>query len=601
MESVRWPMDSRSQFSLGRLTARGTAKLGMAQCDIVVWIAAGILILLFGFQRFGTDKVAYTFSPVLLLWVALISGIGIYNFVIYDPTIIRAVNPWEIVEYFKRNGKEAWISLGSTVMCITVEICQKFKNWHKELANPLLCMNTTVAEALFADLGHFSVRSIQLSTCCIVYPAVMIAYTGQAAYLYMHPNSLQSALYDSVPKLMYWPMFAVAILASIIASQAMISGTFSIIQQSLSLGCFPRVKVVHTSDKFEGQVYIPEFNYLLMICCVLVTLGFKTTKKIGNAYGIAVVFVLFITSMFMLLVMILIWKTNIILIRLYTCTFTLIELVYLSAVLYKFPHGGFLPLAFAAFLMAIMFIWNYAYRKKYHYEMENKVSTETVKEIVSQKSFSRLPGLAIFYSELVHGIPPIFDHYVGNVPALHSVVVFVSIKSLPVSKVPVEERFLFRRVYPRDLYVFRCVARYGYIEVRDEQESIESMLIEKLKDFIRDDIWMRPAKKQVEHHDHDDKEPEVDSIQSGHDDKEITRIKEEEMEREMEVIDKACHFGIVHMMGESEVVSEKGSNLGKRFVIDFGYNFLKRILRQTDKLFDIPRKRLLKVGMMYEL
>jgi len=302
----------------------------------------------------------------------------------------------------------------------------------------------------------------------------------------------------------------------------------------------------------------------------------------------------------MVLVMILIWKTNIILILLYTCTVMLIELVYLSSVLYKFPHGGYLPLAFAAFLMAVMFIWNYVYRKKYHYEMENKLSTETVKEIVGQKSFSRLPGLAIFYSELVHGIPPIFDHYVANVPALHSVVIFVSVKSLPVSKVPPEERFLFRRVYPRDLYVFRCVARYGYIEVRDEQESIESILIEKLKDFIMDDIWMRPAKKQVEHHDGDDKEPDHDSIRRGVDDKETT-IKEEEIEREIEVINKACEFGIVHMMGESEVVSEKGSNLGKRFIIDLGYNFLKRVLRQNDKLFDIPRKRLLKVGMMYEL
>lgn len=160
---------------------------------------------------------------------------------------------------------------------------------------------------------------------------------------------------------MCWPMFVVAVLAAIIASQAMISATFSIIQQSLSLGCFPRVKIVHTSAKYEGQVYIPEINYLLMLACVGVTL-----------------------------------------------------------------------------------VWNNVFRGKYYYELEQKVSSNKLKEILDDTKFFRIPRLALFYSELVHGIPPIFKRYAANVPALHSVLIFVSIETLPISKVPVEERFLFR-------------------------------------------------------------------------------------------------------------------------------------------------------------
>lgn len=540
----------------------------------VVWISVAILIILFSVQRFGTDKVGYSFAPIISIWFTFNAGIGIYNFIKYDPTVIKAVNPWNIIQYFRRNGSEAWVSLGGVVLCITG------------------------TEALFADLGHFSVRSIQISMSMVTYPAVILAYSGQAAFLRVHPGEVTDTFYKSIPGPLYWPMFFVAVLAAIIASQAMISGTFAIIQQSLSLGCFPRVKVVHTSAKYEGQVYIPELNYILMISCVFVTLGFRTTEKIGNAYGIAVVFAETITSSFMVLVLIVIWKKHIIFAILYVCCIMSVELTYLSSVLYKFPHGGYLPIAFASVLILVMVIWNYVYRHKYYYEMDNKVSTDTLREIANQTNFSRIPGLAIFYSELVHGIPPIFEHYVGNIPSLHSVVVFISIKSLPISKVPSEERFLFRRVTPRDMFVFRCVVRYGYTDVRNEQESFETILIERLKEFMRDDFWLH-SQKAIELAGGD--ETEQDLIRNGDDDEEMIMAREEELEREIEVVDKAGRAGVVHMMGESDVMAGKGAGIGKKIVIDLGYNFLKRNLRQSDKVFNIPHKRLLKVGMTYEL
>lgn len=542
----------------------------------VVGISIAILICLFTVQRFGTDKVGYTFAPIICVWFAFIGGIGLYNFIKYDPGVVKAINPKYIVDYFRRNKKDAWISLGGVVLAITG------------------------TEALFADVGHFTVRSIQISMCSVTYPALVLAYTGQASFLRKHKDLVPHTFYKSIPNHLYWPMFVVAVMASIIASQAMISGTFSIIQQSLSLGCFPRVKVVHTSAKYEGQVYIPEINFILMIACVAVTAGFKTTEKIGNAYGIAVVFVMTLTSALLVLIMIMIWKTHILLVISYVLIIGSVELIYLSSVLYKFKEGGYLPLAFAALLMIIMYIWNDVYRRKYHYELNHKISPQKLKEIAIGTNLVRMHGLAIFYSELVQGIPPIFKHYVVNIPALHSVVVFVSIKSLPISKVPVEERFLFRKVEHEELNVFRCVARYGYTDVRNEQEPFDYLLVKRLKEFISGGFLASQRVMLMQDDESEEKTKggsgdEIDWVQKGGD---KDRVVEES---EVETIEKAVRGGVVHLIGESEVVASAGAGIWKRILIDYAYNFLKKNLRQSDKVFDIPHMRMVKVGMTYEL
>ncbi|KAL6960249.1 hypothetical protein U1Q18_044236 [Sarracenia purpurea var. burkii] len=543
--------------------------------DRVVWVSAAILVCLFVAQRFGTDKVGYSFAPIICIWFLFNASIGVYNFAKYDTTVVKAVNPKYIVDYFRRNKKDAWISLGGVVLAITG------------------------TEALFADVGHFTVRSIQISMCAVTYPALMLAYTGQASFLRKHNHLVAETFYKAIPHTMYWPMFVVAVMAAIIASQAMISGTFSIIQQSLALGCFPRVKVVHTSAKYEGQVYIPEINYILMVACVVVTLAFRTTVKIGNAYGIAVVFVMTLTSSFLVLIMIMIWKTNILLIIAYVLIIGSVELLYLSSVLYKFDQGGYLPLAFALVLMTVMFVWNSVYRKKYYYELNHKLSPEAVREIAIQTNMCRIPGLAIFYSELVHGIPPIFKHYVENMRVVHSVLVFVTIKSLPISKVPVEERFLFRRVQPNELNVFRCVVRYGYTDVVNEQEQFEKMLVERLKEFIKEHYLFSVAVSLKNGRESAENEGELvrdDDAKQVNDEKHF-----EAAEREIEVLEKACQAGIVHLVGENEVIAGKGSGIFKRIMIDYAYNFLKRNLRHSTQVLDIPRQRMLKVGMTYEL
>ncbi|KAG8479091.1 hypothetical protein CXB51_028979 [Gossypium anomalum] len=536
-----------------------------------------ILIFLFMIQRFGTHRVSYTFAPVLCVWFVFIGGIGFYNIIKHDTTVLKAINPMYIVEYFIRNKKDAWISLGGVVLC------------------------TTGAEALFADLGHFSVRAIQVSMCSMVYPALILAYTGQSSYLRQYPDEVSDAFYKSVPGPMYWPMFVVSILAAAIASQAMISGTFSIVHQSLSLGCFPPVKVVYTSANHEGQVYIPAINYILMLACIGVTAGFKSTVKIGNAYGTAVVFVMTLTSSLLVLVMIMIWKTNIFLIILFILTIGFVELLYLSSVLYKFTSGGYLPLAFSAVLMIIMYVWNDVYRRKYHYELDHKISPARLKEISANKNMSRIPGLAMFYSELVHGIPPIFEHYVSNVPALHSIIVFVSMKSLHINKVPPEERYFFRRVEPRELFSFRCVVRYGYKDVREV--AFEETLVTRLKEFIQEEILLQNQMlSTIGNNAEKGTEPEGEIVERNNDVANAKQLEEEIMQQEIERVQKEWEeAGIVHMIGESEVIAKKEANIMKRMVIDHAYNLLKRNVRKREKVFDIPHKRMLKVGMTYQL
>ncbi|ERN16966.1 potassium transporter 5 [Amborella trichopoda] len=523
----------------------------------IVSISVAILVCIFLVQRFGTDKVGYSFAPIILVWFLFIGVIGFYNFCKYDPGVIKAFNPKYIIDYFSRNKKDAWISLGGIVLCITG------------------------TEAMFADLGHFTVRSIQISMCSVVFPSLILAYTGQASYLRKHNEHVKDTFYKSIPTPLYWPMFVVAVGAAIIASQAMISGTFSIVQQSLAMGCFPRVKVVHTSSKYEGQVFIPEVNYLLMIACVLVTAGFRTTEKIGNAYGIAVVFVMTLTTALVTLVMVMIWKTNIFLILAFVLVLGSVELLYLTSVLYKFTQGGYLPLAFAAFLMTIMSVWSMVHLRKYNYELQHKVPTRNLLDLTTKPEVHRVPGIGLFYSELVEGVPPIFSHYIDNVPAVHKVLVFVSMKWLPIGRVPQDERFLFRRVGPRELGVFRCIVRYGYTDAALVHGEFEAGIVEGLKQYINSEhMWSMGEDGEVVAREFDDKE---------------------EVERELREVEKAMSTAVVYLVGQTEVVARSEARWWERVLIDYLYTWLRRNVRQGVEVLRIPNRRMVKVGMTYEL
>ncbi|XP_054794168.1 potassium transporter 5-like [Prosopis cineraria] len=557
----------------------------------VVGISIAILVVLFSVQRFGTDKVGFSFAPIIIVWFSFIGGIGLYNLFKHDVGVLRAFNPKYIVDYFKRNGKHGWISLGGVFLCITG------------------------SEAMFADLGHFSVRSIQISFTCVTFPALLAAYSGQAAYLRKFPENVADTFYDSIPDPLYWPTFVIAIAAAIIASQAMISGAFSILSQALNLGCFPRVKVVHTSVKHRGQVYIPEINYMFMLACIVICAAFRTTENISHAYGIAVVCDMMITTSLVTLIMLIIWKASLWWVVLFFLVFGCSEALYLSAQLTKFPQGGFLPLVSAIFLTMMMGTWHYVHKERYNFELEHKISTEHLNDLISNSNINRVPGIGLLYSELVQGIPPIFPHFVANVPSIHSVVVFVSIKSIPISRVVLEERFLFRQVGPREHRMFRCVVRYGYNDRLEEPEEFEAQLVQHLEAFIREEDLMAIHEE----------------TQGGTDDNgEVTRGKSSRSHRiapeqnngisrassdsgraitheqvdvddEIKFVEKAREKGVVYLLGEAEVVAKPNSSFINKIVVNYIYNFLRYNFRQGVKHMAVPRGRLLKVGMTYEI
>ncbi|MCO5552730.1 hypothetical protein L7F22_006247 [Adiantum nelumboides] len=450
--------------------------------DAVAGISILILICLFTLQRYGTAKVGGFFAPIVLLWFVSIFSVGIYNIAKHADSwpmlLLSVIDPRHIVWYFRDGGKAAWISLGGIVLCITG------------------------TEAMFADLGHFSAASIQAALRFLVTPSLLAAYIGQGAYLIKHPEDVAQAFYKSIPSKIYTIVFIIAVAAAVIASQAMISATFSIVQQSHALGCFPHVKVVHTSSHYSGQVYVPEVNWILMVLCIAITGGFKTTTLIGNAYGIVVIAVMLISTLLLSLIMLLIWQTPIYLILPFAIIFVSLEGLYFSSNLYKFVEGGFIPVTFASFLLVIMLVWHYVSTKKYQFEANHTLPAEEVLQTMKTTldDYAVVPGVSLVFTHQMRRVPPIYHHFLNNVHAMHAVVVLVTIKVLPVACVPEEERFLGRKVGivhdtdGKPMHVmYRCVARYGYLEgsrrerkvkTSDTKVSFEEALIKNLKTFI---------------------------------------------------------------------------------------------------------------------
>ncbi|RLN08046.1 potassium transporter 19-like [Panicum miliaceum] len=523
----------------------------------VVWISVAILFVLFSVQRFGTDKVGYSFAPIISVWFLLIAGTGMYNLAVHDATILRAFNPMYIVQYFSRNGKEAWVSLGGVILCITG------------------------AEAMFADLGHFNIRAIQISFTCILFPSVVLCYMGQAAYLRRFPENVADTFFKSIPEPMFWPVFVVAIMAAIIASQAMLSGAFAILSKALLLGCFPRVEVVHTSNKYEGQVYLPEVNFLIGAASVAVTLGFQTTANIGNAYGICVVTVFSITTHLMAVVMLLVWRTPAALVAAFYVVFGLAEFVYLSSILSKFADGGYLPFCFSLGLMGLMAAWHYVHVLRYWHELDRAVPAAELGAVLARHDVRRVRGVGLLYSELVQGIPPVFQILVDKIPSVHAVFVFVSIKHLPFPRVAAPERLILRRVGPVNHRVFRCVARYGYTDTMEGHREFAAFLLDRLKVFVREEAAFG------------------DGVGSNHSGRAQTAAAA--VEQEQRFIDAEAARGVVYLMGEATVTAAAGSSWAKRVAVNNVYGFLRKNLPERHKALSIPKDQLLRVGVTYEI
>lgn len=595
-----------------------------SKLDVLVPISCFILVCLFALQHYGTHRIGFIFAPIVMIWLLCISALGLYNIIHWNPKIYRALSPYAMYKFMRKTRSGGWKSLGGILLCITG------------------------SEAMFADLGHFSQLSIKIAFTLMVYPALILAYMGQAAYISQHHQCVNPIGYFlSVPETVRWPVIGVAIVASVVASQAMITGTFSIINQSLALGYFPRVKVVHTSDKIHGRVYIPEINWILMTLCLAVTFGLRDVKHMGNASGLAVMTVMLVTTIFMSLVIILCWHKSFLLALCFLIFFGLIESLYFSASLVKFIDGAWVPLVLSFILMTIMYAWHSGTLVKYESDLQNKVSLRWLVNLGPSLGLVRVPGIGLIYTELVTGIPPILSHFVTNFSALHQILVLVCIKSVPVPYVPAKERYLIGRVGPNEFGLYRCIIRYGYRDARKDNEDFEDRLIRNLGDFIcseqRNSYSISKSSEEEEMAVMGtpmlsgnaidivrscDSVKSIDSatvsyimsptIQNIQDViqpifpfqawwREVQSVllsspeSDPVLRKELQELLEAKEHGTTYILGHSNVKARKGSSFLKKIVIDIAYNFLRKNCRGSSVALCVPHAALIEVGMVYSV
>ncbi|XP_022891524.1 potassium transporter 6-like isoform X6 [Olea europaea var. sylvestris] len=494
------------------------------------------------------------------------------------------------------------------------------------------------SEAMFADLGHFSQLSIKIAFTSIVYPSLILAYMGQAAYLsqnHVVDNNYRIGFYVSVPERLRWPVLILAILAAVVGSQAIITGTFSIIKQCSALGCFPRVKIVHISSKTHGQIYIPEINWILMLLCLAVTIGFRDTKSMGNAAGLVVITVMLVTTCLMSLVIVLCWHQSVILAICFILFFGTLEVLYLSAALIKFLEGAWVPIALSFFFMSVMCVWHYGTLRQYEFDLQNTVSVDRLLSLGPGLGIVRVGGIGLIHTDLVSGIPSIFSHFVTNIPAFHQVLVFLCVKTVSIAHVKHEERFLVGHIGLREHHIYRCVVRYGYRDARVDDVKFENDLICSIAEYIRtgreglDNAGEDSVKQREEMmvvgtpsthldgiqvcEDNDVANTELAStselreIQSPPVIKPRKRVrfvipKSPEIDRnvqdELRALMEARVAGVAYIMGHSYVRAKQGSSLMKKMVINFGYDFLRRNCRTNTYVLNVPPASTLEVGMV---
>ncbi|ONK60997.1 uncharacterized protein A4U43_C08F24910 [Asparagus officinalis] len=450
--------------------------------DVVILVAVVILIAFFSLQHYGTDKVSWLFAPIVLIWFLFIGSIGALNIWKYDHSVLKAFNPVYIYRYFK-GGKINWTSLGGIMLSITG------------------------TEALFADLGHFPVLAIQIAFTFVVFPCLLLAYAGQAAYIMKNQGHVSDAFYRSIP-------------------------------------------------------------------------------------GTAVVIVMLVTTFLMIPIMLLVWRSHWILVIIFIGLSLLVELTYFSSVLLKVDQGGWVPLVIAGTFLVIMYIWHYGTVKRYEFELHGRVSMAWILGLGPSLGLVRVPGIGFVYTELASGVPHIFSHFITNLPAIHSVVAFVCVKYLPVYIVPMEERFLVKRIGPKNFHMFRCVARYGYKDVHKKDDDFEKMLFDCILVFVRLESMMEG---------YSDSEEFTYNASSSQDSIVPARTcSNGGMEgEEIEFLNRCRDAGVVHILGNTIVRARRDSGLIKRIAIDYVYAFLRRICRENSVIFNVPHESLLNVGQVF--
>jgi KUP system potassium uptake protein len=420
---------------LGAVEGVGVATPGLPGWVIPI-LASLILIALFMFQSRGTARVGAVFGRVMVVWFTTIALLGIAG-ITRHPEVLAAVNPWHAVSFFVRDGVRGFLILGAVVLVVTG------------------------GEALYADMGHFGKRPIRLAWFVVVLPALVLNYFGQGALLLDHPEAARNPFYSLVPGWALYPMVGVATAAAVVASQALISGAFSLTRQAVQLGYCPRVTIRHTSVTEIGQIYLPGVNRLLGFACVLLVLSFQSSGNLASAYGIAVTGTMTITTLLFCSVARDRWRWPPWRVAAVGALFLTVDLAFLGANLVKIASGGWFPLVIAVGVYLLMTTWKRGREIVANILRESSLPMDLFLTDIARRQPARVPGTAVFMTSDPAGVPVVLLHHLKHNKVLHQTVVIMSIEGDEVPQVPPDER-LSVEVLGDGFY--KVIGRYGFME-----------------------------------------------------------------------------------------------------------------------------------------
>ena len=404
----------------------------------VVPLTVVVLVALFLMQSRGTEKIGKVFGPVMLVWFVVLALLGLKG-ILQAPQILLAVNPVYAVRLFAHEPWTAFVALGSVVLAVTG------------------------CEALYADMGHFGARAIRWAWLYFALPALLLNYFGQGAILLSHPNAAATIFYSTVPRWAHYPMVALATMATIIASQAVISGVFSITRQAVQLGQLPRMEIRHTSATEQGQIFVPRINAMLGIGVVLIVLTFKSSAALGSAYGIAVTGVMVISTVLVGVVAIYRWKWKRPVVYLVFGLLGLIDLTFLSSNSLKILEGGWLPLAVAAVVFLLMDTWRVGRRLHLEKMRDNSLALDLFLDRADKYS-QRISGTAVFLSPRSDVAPNALLHSLKHYKVLHERVILATVTAADTPFVSRARRVAVEKL-GKGFFSVRFV--YGFFETPD--------------------------------------------------------------------------------------------------------------------------------------
>ncbi len=401
----------------------------------VLPIAIVILVALFSLQRHGTSRIGALFGPVMLLWFAVLGVLGLVP-ILSTPEVLKAVHPAYAVRFLVDNGFLGFVMLGTVFLVVTG------------------------AETLYADMGHFGRKPVRLGWFAVAFPALLLNYFGQGAMVLANPAAAVHPFYGLAPGWALYPLVVLATTATVIASQAVISGAFSLTRQAVQLGQLPRMRIVQTDPDHVGQIYIPMVNWALMVATVALILGFRSSGNLGAAYGLAVSTDMIITTTLAFFVAVR-WRWNPLWTGLLALLFLAVDLAFFGSNLFKLAAGGWYPLAIAAVVFWAMAVWRNGLARLGTLTLDNRAPLDAFLETLAASPPPRIPGTAVFMTSDASEVPPLLAHHLRHNQVLHERVVLVTISTEDTPRVPTAERIEMTEL---PLGFHRVILHYGFMQ-----------------------------------------------------------------------------------------------------------------------------------------